>query len=190
MKYKTVMLDMESYAKLSDAKRALRKKSGLKISFRDLILDLIGRRLDFAPVDDRLKIYIERFVAEMSRLESMEGILLFGSVAKCTYNEYSDIDIVVLVRHGKVNAIRKALTAVKSMKKEGGKLMELGLPSLINPIVLDLDDIKAFRSFYFDFADYGIILYERGAVLSDFIYSLKWKRHKREFVNNVEVLTW
>ena len=190
MRYKTVMLDLESYAKLLDAKRAMRKKSGLKISFRDLILDLVGRRLDFAPIDEKLKIYIEGFIAKIGRLENVEGAILFGSVAKGTYNEYSDIDIVIFVNQDKADVMRKALDIAKGMKGEGEKLMEMGLPSLINLVVLDAKDMKAFRPFYFDFADYGIILYERGVALSNFVYSLKWRKHKRELIDNVEVLTW
>jgi predicted nucleotidyltransferase len=190
MRYKTIMLDINSYAKLASAKEVMRKKSGLKLSFEDLILDLIGRKLDLSPIDDRLKGYIERVTVAISEIEGVEGILLFGSVVKGTNNEYSDIDIAVVARRDKWQTFKKVSEAMKALKKERLKLMSLDLPSRISPVILDQEDLKAFNPFYFDLADYGIILYERGNSLSDFMNSMRWKAHKREIVNGIEVITW
>jgi predicted nucleotidyltransferase len=184
------MLGTNSYNKLASAKRAMRKKSGMKLSFEDLILDLISRKLELAPIDDRLKRYIEKAALQISNIEGVEGILLFGSVAKGTYNRHSDIDIAVVTSGKKWDALRGVLAVSKSMQKEGYELMDLGLPSLISPVVLDLKDTKSFRPFYFDIADFGIILYERGKVLMDFVNSMRWKSHRREVVGGVEVVTW
>ena len=190
MQYKTIMLGAKSYAKLASAKEAMRKKSGLKLSFDDLISDLVGRKLELAPIDDRLKRYIEKAALQISNIEGVAGILLFGSVAKGTYNRHSDIDIAVITSGKKWNALRGVLDASKSMQKEGYELMDSGFPSLISPVVLDLKDTKSFRPFYFDLADFGIILYERGKVLTDFVDSIRWKSHRREVVGGAEVVTW
>ncbi|MEM3572359.1 MAG: nucleotidyltransferase domain-containing protein [Candidatus Micrarchaeaceae archaeon] len=181
---------MDSYAKLARIREALRKKSGLKLSFRDVILELINERLESAQIDDRLRRFIERVVAALAAIEGIEGVLLFGSVAKGTYNEYSDIDLLVVVKHKNRKTIEKIFSAVSSLDEESKELMNLGLPSLVSPIILDEDEIKVFRPFYFDLADYGLVLYERGRVLSDFIRSMKWTTHRREVVNGVEVVTW
>jgi predicted nucleotidyltransferase len=190
MRYKTIMLGIDSYAKLARAKEAFRKASGLKLSFSDIILELISKNLDFLPIEGELKAFIKKFVDGISASEEVEGILLFGSVAKGTYDKYSDIDILVVTKHKKGKMLEKLLAATKSLKGDSEKLMSLNLPSLINPIILDESDLKRFRPFYFDFADYGVILYERGGILSDFTSSLKRLKHKREIINNVEVLTW
>lgn len=184
------MLDIGSYAKLSEAKKALRKRSGLKLSFSDIITDLIIKRLEFLRVEEELKAYLRTFVAKMSAVPEVEGVLLFGSLAKGSYNQYSDIDILLVVDGKRWEVFEKATSKGKILGEERGRLMELGLPSLISPIVLDENDLKEFRPFYFDFADFGVILFERNNVLSDFIYSIRRIKHKRQIVNNVEVVTW
>ena len=48
MKYKTIMLDVNSYARLADAKgRRWAGMLGVSLSFNDLILELVSKNLDF-----------------------------------------------------------------------------------------------------------------------------------------------
>jgi len=190
MKYKTIMLDMSGYSKLAKAKETMRKRSGLKLSFNDLISEAIGKKLEFVPMEDELRGFVELFAGEAGKLEAVEGILMFGSVAKGNYSKYSDIDVMIVVSHKKSRIVENILAVARSLKEASDNMMDLNLPSLINPIILDKNEIKSFKPFYFDFADYGIILYERNSVITNFIYELKKIKHKRVLIDNVEVLTW
>jgi predicted nucleotidyltransferase len=190
MQYKTIMLDREGYARLAQAKRVLRRRSGLKLSFNDVIGELAGHRLEFSDMDEELRAYIMEFAGKAAKLEQVEGVLLFGSVAKGTYNEYSDIDVLIVAGDGKVVVLKEILGLTAGLARRGRKLMERGMPSLISPVILNARDLREFRPFYFDFADYGMILYERNNILTDFIYSIRKMKHRRESVNNVEVITW
>lgn len=190
MRYKTIMLGTNGYAKLASAKRAMRKKSGLKLSFEDLILDLIGSNLDLAPMDERLKLFIKKASLAMSELPKVDGILLFGSVAKGTYNQYSDIDIAIFTSGKKLASLKQVIALKKSLSADAITLMKLNLPHALSPIVLDKEDTRIFKPFYFDLADFGIILYERGDRVSDFVNSMKWKEHRRQIVKGIEVVNW
>lgn len=190
MRYKTIMLDANSYAKLASAKRSIRKKSGLKLSFEDLILDLIGRRLELASMDERLKRFIEMAALKISDLSGVEGILLFGSVAKGAYNKYSDIDLAVVTGNKKLDTLEQVIAIKNGLSDGAMTLMKLGLPHSLSPIVLDIKDTGMFKPFYFDIADYAIILYERGDAASKFVDSVKWRKHRREIINGAEVITW
>lgn len=190
MKYKTIMLDADSYAKLAKVKAVMRKRLGRKIGFNGAISELISGRFEFLEIDDELKGFISRFAEKASTFPFVLGVMLFGSVAKGSYNEYSDIDILILTRSKKGEDMDIVMKTIAGMKDEGYRLMDRNLPSLVSLVFLDLKDIKAFRPFYLDLADYGIILYEEGHLLSDFVYSLKRKKHVRENIDNVEVLTW
>ena len=79
---------------------------------------------------------------------------------------------------------------VARLSEDESELMKKGLPSFISPVLLSVDELRKFRPFYLDLADYGVILYERDHFLSDFIYETKRIRHKRELINNTEVLLW
>jgi len=189
MGYRTIILDNESYAKLSKAKEALRKKTGRKLSFGETITDLLNKRPELLPLNDELRSYISKFASVVSETSGVTGILLFGSVAKGAYNENSDIDIMVLAKQNS-KILKKTIDAISSLKAESDDLMRTGLPSLISPFIIYEDELLSFRPFYFDLADYGIILFEKNNVLSDFIYSVKRVTHKRELLESSEVITW
>lgn len=190
MKYKTIMLDVNSYARLADAKAALGRRMGVSLSFNDLILELVSKNLDFLNIDEGLKSHIAKFADKVRALDYVLGILLFGSVAKETSGEHSDIDILVLVRHGGKGYLAKLMDIAAGLSEDESELMKKGLPSFISPVLLSVDELRKFRPFYLDLADYGVILYERDHFLSDFIYETKRIRHKRELINNTEVLLW
>ncbi len=190
MRYKTIMVGTKSYARIASAREAMRRKSGLKLSFEDIIMDLIDRRLELSPMDDRLKRYIEKAALEISELDGIDGILLFGSVAKGTYNKNSDIDLAIFTKSRKLDILESVMAIKGSLGSEAISLMKAGLPHSLSPIALDRGDAKAFKPFYFDLADYGIILYEKADSVSKFIDSVKWKKHRREVVKGVEVITW
>lgn len=190
IKYKSVMLDINGYSKLAEAKTMLSRKMGVSLSFNDLVLELVSRRFEFLNVDASLKNYITKFADRIKCLDYVFGAILFGSVARETFTENSDIDILILTERDMNNKFSRLMDITRSLKEDERALMEKGLPSLITPIFLNIEDTKIFRPIYFDIVDYGIILFEKGNFLSDFMSTIRKVKHKRELINNVEVLTW
>lgn len=190
MKYKTIMLDANTHARLLSAKRLTEERIGSRISFVDLLIDLMGRRVDLLPIDKRLKILINRFSTLLIESGTVSGILLFGSIARGKYDVFSDIDFLLVSKGNKERVLERTFSIKKTLESERETLMKEDLPSLINPLILSEKDLKSFRPFYFDLADYGIVIYEDDSVLTDFIYSTKYTKHKRFTINGTEVLTW
>ena len=190
MKYKTIMLDAGSYAKLAYAKGELRRRSGLKIGFNGLLMELLAARPDLLDMNESLKSRIFEFVDRLKLLDFVCGIVLFGSVAKSTYTEYSDIDMLVVVESSRDNQLSKIFDASKPVGGEASAFSGRGLPYMISPLVVPKSALARFRPFYFDIADYGIVLYERKRALTDFIYSIRKMKHRREIIDGIEVLEW
>ena len=190
MKYKTIMLSLSGYARLARAKKVFSDRIGLELSFNEFVSEMLCNNIEFLDIDDKLKSYIAGFVDKVSLLDGVRGVLIFGSIPKGTYNENSDIDLLVVVKSGSNGMLGKIDEIAYSMHKEGTALMSANLPSLINPIVINEKNLMAFRPLYFDIADYGVVLYEKGHVLTDMIYAFKKRKHSRQVVDNMEVLTW
>ncbi len=188
--HKTIMIDANTYYRLSLAKEALQDKIGIKLSYGEILIDLMNRRIDLLSLDVRVKDLIMKFSSMCIKSGLVTGILLYGSLAKGTFDRYSDIDILVTVDDDKGKTLEAILSITKSLDSDRDVLMKEGLPSLISPVVLNLEDIKGFRPFYYEFADFGIIIYEESSTLSDFLYRLRYMKHERKVINNTEVLTW
>lgn len=190
MKYKTIMLSLSGYARLASAKKAFSNRVNLELSFNEFVSETLCNNIKFLNIDDRLRLYINRFVDKVSQMDGVLGVLLFGSVPKGTYHENSDIDLLVVVKSRSNGMLKKIDEIASSMREEGAALMSANLPSLINPIIVNENNLTEFRPFYFDIADYGVVLHEKGYVLTDLVYAFKKRKHSRQVVDNMEVLTW
>ncbi|MHB1708589.1 MAG: nucleotidyltransferase domain-containing protein [Thermoplasmataceae archaeon] len=190
MKYKTIMLDLPLYSRLAKARDILGERLSRSVSFGDLIEDLLGRRLDLVNMDSVLRDYISKFSEKLKGEDHVLGAILFGSVAKDSYHESSDIDILVLADSMSGGIFFRVMEIAASMREDGHGLMERGLPSLISPLIITLEDAMEIRPFFFDVVDYGITLHERGDHVSRFRYGVSAIRHRRELINGAEVLTW
>jgi len=192
MQYKTILLNTDAYNRVSSAKRRLSEKLHQKLSFGDLFNEIFGKNLDLMEMDEDLRRYIKSFCGLLEEKKYILGILLFGSVAKGgDYNKYSDIDLLVVVPND-----RDASTAIdyihevkKRLHGQEHVLVSKQLPAFISPVVLEEKELKKFRPIYLDFLDYGIVLFERGGVLTNFMDEMRKIKHKREF-KPYEVLRW
>ena len=190
MKYKTIMLSLTGYTKLAHAKKVFSERAGSEMSFNEFVSDTLCNKIDFLEMDEKLRSYIIEFADRVNSLDAVCGVLLFGSVAKGEYSENSDIDILVVMRPGAKEILAKIMTIALEMRKEGLTLMAANLPSLIDPVVVSESDIAEFRPFYFDIADYGVILHEKERTLTDMTSAFKKRKHNRQKVDGMEVLTW
>ncbi len=191
MAYKTILLTEDTYNKVSAAKRLLSERLKKKLSFGDLLDEVFGRNIDFLDIDKDLLAYIKGFCARMDE-EYVLGALLFGSVAKGTYDQNSDIDVLVVVSDIKYR--ERLMERVHAAKKELEGMLDtlIGkrLPTFISPVVVEEKALmQDFKPIYLDFLDYGVILFERHEALSRFLGKMSGIKHWREFTP-YEVLRW
>lgn len=192
VQYKTILLNTDTYNLVSSAKKRLSEKLHRKLSFGDLLNEIIGKSIELVGMDEGLSSYIKSFCELLEGEEYIRGILLFGSVAKgAGYNKYSDIDLLVIVSDGRYAAAAtdRMHKIKKQLRRCEGNLISSQLPTFISPVVLEEKELKRFRPIYLDFLDYGIVLFERQGVLTDFLNEMRKIRHKREF-KPYEVLRW
>ena len=64
------------------------------VSFSDAMLYLAGNNIRFLDIEQELKGYIHLFSENLKNIDFISGALLFGSVAKLSYQNYSDIGIL------------------------------------------------------------------------------------------------
>jgi predicted nucleotidyltransferase len=117
-------------------------------------------------------------------------VLLFGSGAKGSFNQYSDIDLLVVVSNGAASKAMDLIHEIKGMAhRQSGQLVSKRLPMFVSPIILEERELKRFSPLYLDFLDYGMVMFERKGVLTNFLDAMRKIKHRREF-RPYEVLRW
>lgn len=190
-KWKQTMLRTEAYDILKAAKESLSKAENRRLSLSDAIILLIGKRLLFSISNPDIKDYIEEYVGMLAQDSRVRGIILFGSVAKGTWDKYSDIDLFVIVKGRPLDILHKTNEIDKKLRAQQEKLLDAGLGLYVSPLVVDINSLNEFRPIYLEIIDKGIILYENGAAVRDFIKNLRSKvSYNRINTPDGEVLTW
>ncbi|EQD45822.1 DNA polymerase beta domain protein region, partial [mine drainage metagenome] len=96
-KYRQMLMDEKAYAELNSAKEMLSSLSGRKMSYKDVVNEFVGRRMRFLRMRKELRDYINHFVSDAAADMHVQGIMLFGSVAKGSFSKYSDTDLLIIV---------------------------------------------------------------------------------------------
>ncbi len=188
-RFHNVIMNDEAYSTLKRSAETLSKKLSKKLSFSDVINMTIGRNFEFLDIPNELKSFINDFVSALKEKEYVLGTLLFGSVSKGTFNENSDIDLLIVVNDGYKNA--SEISKIKiDMVDEAVELNDRGLPCTLSPFILDIRELGNFHPLYLDFLDYGVILYDRNGTLSRFLENMEKVKHKRSFSEFGEELSW
>lgn len=194
--YNQILVDSDFYDELKKAKMILSKESGKKLSFAEVIKKLIRDAILMLFLDDDVKSYITEYVSELSKNESVFGVVLFGSVAKGTWNEHSDIDLFIVVDSDPLAFLMRINFINKKLKSLTDKLLDRRIGLYMSPLVVKRDALGEFRSIYVDIIEDGIILYQKEGVIANFIkdtknriiyerkkthggYELKWNENKR-----------
>ncbi len=190
-KYNKQLLTSESAkSALKSMKGLLAERSANTVTFSDVITEFVGKTAKFMSLSPHIRGYITAFTDIVSKYPNVCGVMLFGSVAKGTYNKDSDIDMLVVVDNEKI----KVYGLVNSVKTQIEALRESFLRSgyhlRISVTVLEKAELKSFRPIYFDLLSYGIILYEKGRVLSDFLDEIRGIWHERLLTDRGEVIRW
>lgn len=189
-KYKQTLLDENAYNALVDAKVVIRAKSNRKVTFSDVINEFIKKKVNFLKLDMDIQNYILTFVDQVKQDKNVLGIMLFGSIARGTFNSYSDIDILVVVDGNVLTYFDKLEQIIKEIDPTRQKLVAKGLHLYISEVILKKEDLAEFRPFYISLLEEGTILYEKDGILSEFISNLKKIRYAWVKMGNNLVLEW
>ena len=192
MDYRNLLVNSTAYGKIGKAKELLGKRLGAPQSVSDLVMETIGRNIDLLDIDSALRAYIKAFAGTLGKNAHVLGVLLYGSVAKGIYTACSDIDLLIIVDDSQDKF--KMLDAISNITDRlDGSAMSLfhrQLPSSISPLVMRAGELGRFEPIHFDFLDYGVVLYDYADTLANFLMDVHKMKHKREFTQYGEVLTW
>ncbi len=188
--YKSILLDEYSYNEINAAKSYLANQLGKEVSFSYVVQRLIGRQMMLLGLDGDILNYVKAFISTMQKYDEVAGILLFGSVAKGTYNKFSDIDVLVVVRSSPARYFDLAHEAISKLSSFREKLSERGLFLYISPTVITTDDFDEFKPIFLDIADFGIVLYEKDETLTKALIKLSAIKHQRIKTSKGEILKW
>ena len=189
-KYKQTLLDENAYNTLVDAKAVIQAKSNRKVTFSDVINEFIKKKVNFLKLDMDIQNYILTFVDQVKQDKNVLGIMLFGSIARGTFNSYSDIDILVVVDGNVLTYFDKLEQIIKEIDPMRQKLVAKGLHLYISEVILKKEDLAEFRPFYISLLEERTILYEKDGILSEFISNLKKIRYAWVKMGNNLVLEW
>jgi predicted nucleotidyltransferase len=190
-KNRTVLVNDEIYSSLSYLKNYYRKETGRKIGFNDVMQIRISLYARYIRIDDSVRTYIESFVSKMSSYEDVLGITLFGSVAKNTYHDYSDIDLFIVTSANGSSIYERCNSVINSIEPMRKKLLvSKGLHLTISPVIKTQTELKKIKTIYFDIADYGLLLFERNRTMENFIIAIKKLTYKRSNSQFGEVIEW
>ena len=189
-KNKQLLLKAAEYSNMKALKEELSKGAGRKITFNEVVEEFIGKRLRFLTLPADIRNYIETFVKFASKERDVVGMMIFGSVIKGTFNEYSDIDILVIAEDATRNLRSRLSKIQQQIEPLRDSFVKRGFHLRISVLLLAVEDLKTFRPIYLDFLDYGSILYDCNDTLADFLMLMRRIKHERRFSENGEMLSW
>ena len=188
---KPIMLSTEVYIRLRRFIESYSKKTIRSCSFSDAIEFLLRKPFFIYTVDESLRDYVLAFVAKITRHEDILGVLLFGSVAKGTNSRNSDIDIMIISSSGFLETLREISACLQELDSLHVELLlRKGLLMNIAPLIITQTSLNEFNPIYFDFADYGIPLFDRNMILENFLIDIEKIPHERRPYIDGEILDW
>ena len=188
---KPIMLNTEIYINLRRFIESYSKKTDRSYSFSDAIEFLLRKPSFIYTVDENLRDYILAFVSKITRHENILGVLLFGSVAKGTHSRNSDIDIMIISASGFLETLREISACLQELDSLHVELLlRKGLLMNIAPLIITQTSLNEFNPIYFDFADYGIPLFDRNMILEKFLIDIEKIPHERRPYADGEILEW
>ncbi len=190
-RYKQMLIDEETHAELREAKELMFELSGRKLSSREVMAEFLGRRLRFLRLRKGIRSYIDAFVSDASLNGSIMGVLLFGSVARGSYTKESDIDLLVVADRQALSLFGDVHRMVDRAEELRADLVKENLHMRITPVLLSAEELRHFRPIYIDFLEDGVILFERGEMLSMFLNDIrKSVDYEKVIVNNKVMIRW
>ncbi len=189
-KFKQTLLTDKAYLQLKEAKEIFERNTGRRSSFTEVITQMVGKQLVMLKMDQDIKSYIMAFVDKIVENPHTLGIILFGSVAKGNFTKFSDIDIAVITDSKYLDYLEYLNKSRRALEQYQENLIKRGLSLYISPLIIHIEDVKKINPIYFEIADYGIVLFQRGNAVSEFLNYIANIRHKRVNTGFGEIIVW
>ena len=187
--FKQTLLTRDAYNSLRIAKDIKKKETGGKVSYSDIIVEIIGKQINYQRIKEDIRDYLEDIVSNLVTDKGILGIVLFGSYANGSFNKYSDLDLFIVVDGDEADYAEKINLVIRGKSN----LLQDGKSSYypyIGPLIVNTENLNIMRPIFFDVMDYGIVLFQRRSVIRKFLESLRKYEHRRSNIDGTEVLTW
>ncbi len=188
--YKQTLLRNDAYNQLVSAKTVLHRLYGKRITFSDVINLLVGKRLNLLYLPKEMQDYISDFVKIASAAKPVLGILIFGSVARGTYNKYSDIDMLVIVKGSAREHMGLVHDAVQKANPLFDALSKKNIYTYITPLVLGSSELSNFSPIYAYFAEEGITVFDRDGTIGRFLAGIAESQYSFSELAGAKVIRW
>ncbi len=189
-KFKQTLLTEEAYSQLKEAKQIIEHNTGRISSFTEVIKQTVGKQLTIMKMDKDIKNYITAFVDLIDENPHTLGVILFGSLAKNSFTKFSDIDLAVITDSNFIDYFDYLNKKRKEVNPYQDILIKRGLSLYISPLILTVKDFEILNPIYFEIADNGIVLFQRGNRVTEFLDKISKTKHKRIYTESGETLIW
>ena len=184
-----LMVDPITYTNLDAYRNYLQIEWNRRVSFSETIAELLRTPLFFVRVDQNIRSYLDAFVSILCRSENILGIVLYGSIAKKNYSKFSDIDTLVVSNLSFLSSLQlveQTANKLEPLRRE--LLVSKGNFLNISPLILTPPDLEEFHPIFFDIVEQGIILFERGRIITNFISRIRKIKHERN--DEMDMIQW
>ena len=184
-----LMVDPITYTNLDAYRNYLQIEWNRRVSFSETIAELLRTPLFFVRVDQNIRSYLDAFVSILCRSENILGIVLYGSIAKKNYSKFSDIDTLVVSNLSVLSSlelVEQTVNKLEPLRRE--LLVSNGNFLNISPLILTPPDLEEFHPIFFDIVEQGIILFERGRIITNFISRIRKIKHERN--DEMDMIQW
>ncbi len=189
-KFKQTLLTEEAYSVLSEFKQIIEQITGRRSSFTEVIKQTAGKQLTLLKMDQDIKNYIMRFVDLIDENPHTLGVILYGSITKNSFSKFSDIDLAIITDSKFIEYQEYLNLKRREVNSYQDILIKRGLSLFISPLILTPADLEVLNPLYFEIADYGIVLFQRGSTVSEFLDKIAKIKHKRKNTKSGEMLVW
>ena len=184
-----LMVDPITYTNLDAYRNYLQIEWNRRVSFSETIAELLRTPLFFIRVDQNIRSYLDAFVSILCRSENILGIVLYGSIARKNYSKFSDIDTLVVSNLSFLSSLQlveQTANKLEPLRRE--LLVSKGNFLNISPLILTPPDLEEFHPIFFDIVEQGIILFERGRIITNFISRIRKIKHERN--DEMDMIQW
>jgi Nucleotidyltransferase domain. len=119
-----------------------------KMSFGDIIKESLNKELSISLLDDTVKSYLQAYIHELNKNDDIIGAVLFGSLAKRTWNKYSDIDLLIVVESDPMKCLHYTDEIDKKLYGMQKEIFEKGYGFYVSPLIVTVNSLHENRMIY------------------------------------------
>lgn len=183
------MVDTVTYTNLDAYRSYLQKEWNRRVTFSETIAELLHAPSFFVKADKNILSYLDAIVSSLCTSDNILGIVLFGSVTRNNFSQFSDIDTLIVSNLGflqSLDLVEQTIGKLEPLRKD--LLVSKGNFLNISPLILTPTDLEELHPIFFDIAEQGIILFERSRIITNFISRTRKIKHERN--DETDMIQW